>query len=453
LNIKDEILNELRSGRPFAEVRTRARSKSQLYEALRQFSDEVEVSLEERREKLREAEEERLNLEEVAEALKSEVESTREERRELQEDKTRLGSELSENAARLASLEERAERFRAQGFTSEILGKLEPMIATGGDALLKQVESVEKYHEAMKDFACLKKKRAGLLRDISECARAKKKAQSFLASLKNETDELRLRARPIKEAVNTVVWLLERGYNIEDVRSLGYGLDFIGAEGDSGQSVSHLIAGLKKSRTLAILEAKVVRRKEEYAELERVVEDRKVKLKILEEAVLRSMDEAGSASIQCLRQTAADGQAALTATCQKFDAWAQASMANLQAQIADRAEWLEEQGRRESELAQRKTLFETELEYGRFCQAFFVSDDFLSRTSLPWILHMSHRLHLWICMNHPKETIIPPSTFQTQLGFINWPYSLKTLAELVCLGLEKTSQQSAQPKTSTTGAE
>src|SRR4030067_3546657 len=124
---------------------------------------------------------------------------------------------------------------------------------------------------------------------------------------------------------------------------------------------------------------------------------------------------------------------------EKFDAHLQASIVNLQVQAKDRVEWVDQQRRRESELAEQKILFETELNYGRFYKAFFASDDFLSTISLPWILHVSHRLLLWISMKLANETVVPPMSFQTQFGIMNLPYNLKTLAELVCLGLETVS--------------
>jgi len=107
---------------------------------------------------------------------------------------------------------------------------------------------------------------------------------------------------------------------------------------------------------------------------------------------------------------------------------------------------VDQQRRREGELAEQKIRFETELNYGRFYKTFLASDDFLSTISLPWILHVSHRVLLWITMKLPNETIVPPSSFQTQFGIMNWPYNLKILEELVCYGLETASaRRDGQP--------
>lgn len=453
MNTKDEILKKLRAGEPFEKIRTGAHSISKLYEVAKVYLDEIEADLEAKRVEKSNLEDERSNLEAEVVALRSQVQRLNEEKRQLQQDKTKLNSELSEITAKLDSMKKSIDRFRAQGFTSEVMVKLEPMVGKGAAALLEQVESVEKYHAAMKDFAYLRESKARVLRQVQALKNEKRKIQASLVSLRNRIDELRLQARHVGDAVDVVVLLLKRGYSVEDIRSLGYGLDLLGVEGDPGLSISRLVTGLKRLKNLGILEEKVARKRQEDAELERAIEDKKRKLKILEEATLRSMNEVSNASIQGLRQTTSERQEALAATCQKFDAYVQASIANLQIHAKDRSEWVEEQLRRESELAQQRTLFQTELEYGRFYQAFFASDDFLSKISLPWILHASHRLHLWISMKLPNETIVPPSLFQTQLGLMNWPYNLTILAELVCCGLEKISQRNVQPKTSTVGAD
>lgn len=67
LNIRDEIFDDLQSSGPFAEVKTGERSKSQLYEAIRQYLDEVEVSLEARARKTDRSQRPKLKFEGVTE--------------------------------------------------------------------------------------------------------------------------------------------------------------------------------------------------------------------------------------------------------------------------------------------------------------------------------------------------------------------------------------------------
>jgi hypothetical protein len=453
LNTSEEILAKLRANEPFGKIRTEVHSVSKLYTITGQFLDEQQTRLENTRQQSHQAEEERDDLVAQLESLRRESENRRQENQELEQENLRLNDEVSEKTVKLNSLQERTDRLQVQGFTPEIMDKLEPMIERGGEKLLMQVQNVGKYRQTLKDYLCLKKNKTTLVNDIRDLKNEKKKAQDSVASVRNQADELRLQARPIKDAVDTVIWLLKKGYTIEDIKALGYGLDFLGVDGDADLSISRLVTGLQLQKNLVILGEKETRKRQENAEWEKAVADNKTKLKVLEEAALRSINKVGNASIQSLQQLNSDGQEALTTARERFGEHLQASMMNLQVQAKDRIEWVDQQRRRESELAQQKIRFETELNYGRFYQAFLASDDFLSTISLPSILHVSHRVLQWITMKLPNETIVPPTTFQTQMGIMNWPYNLKTLDELVCLGLEKTStRQDGQPNSGQVGS-
>lgn len=419
MNSRDEILAKLRANEPFAKIRTETHSASKLYEVTGQFLDEQQTRLENTGLQIRQAEEMRDGLEVQVESLRRQVENYRQENQKSEQENLRLNGELSEKTAKLNSLEERTDRFLAQGFTPEIMDKLEPMLNRGGEKLLMRVQNVEKYHQTLKDYTCLKKNKTSLVREICDLKNEKKQAQDLVVSVKNQADELRLLARPIKDSVDTVIWLLKKGYTIEDIKSLGYGLDFLCVDGDPDLSISRLVTGLKLQKNLLILREKMRGKKQKNDELDKAIVDNEMKLRILVETALRSINEVVKASINGLRQLNSERQEAFNTVSEKFDAHLQASLMNLRTQAKDRTEWSDQQHRRESELAQQKILFETELKYGRFYQAFFASDDFLSTISLPWILHASHRLHLWISMKLPNETIVPPSSLQTQFGIMN----------------------------------
>lgn len=438
MNTREEILAKLRANEPFSQIRAEVRSVSKLYEITGQFLDEVQKRLENTRLQTCQAETERDSLRAQVESLRHESESCRQENQELKQENTRLKSELSEEKTELNSLEEREKEFEARGFSAEIMDKLKPMIERGGEKLLKQVQNVEEYRQTLKDNLQLKKNNTTLLNNIRNLKNEEKKARDSVASVRNQADELRLQARPVKDTLDTVIWLLKR-YTVEDIRALGYGLDFLGVDDDADLSISRLVTGLKLQRNLVVLEKKVTKERRENAEFEKALADNKMKVKALEETALRSIKKTGNTSIKCLRQLNSEGQKALTTASERFDAHLQASILNLQVQAKEKIEWVEQQHRRESELAEQKIRFETELRYGRFYQAFLASDDFLSTIPLPQILHVSHRVLQWIRMKLPNETIVPPSYFQTNLGIINLPYSLKILDELVYVGLEAVS--------------
>jgi hypothetical protein len=441
LNTKDEILAQLRARRPFREIRTEVHSISKLYEAGGQYLDELEVDLETKGEENLKLEEERYCLEAQVENLRVEVEGRREENQKLEQETGRLSDEISEKAIELNSLQETIDGFQERGFTPEIMNKLESMVDRGGDTLLKQVESVDKYHEAMKGFSCIKKEEGRLVRNVRALEKKKKQTQDSLDSLQNRIDEMKLQAMSVKDAVDVVFWLLKRGYRMEDVKAVAYGLEFIGVDDDPDLSISRLVAGLKKQKGQAILAKKVTRKRQELNELEKAVEDKKMRSRIAEEVTLKSIQEVKNASIQAIQSTTNVTNQVLTATCEEFDKRTQASLQDFGMRADEKIKWIEEQCRQRSEFEQQKVLSQRVFGYGQFLQSILESDKFLSTVSLQWVLTLSQRIRLWIRINLPDETVFPSdSVCQRQFGLIRYQtYNVSVLAELVVTALEAAS--------------
>ena len=179
MNTSEEILRKLRAGEPFGKIRTEVHSVSKLYEVGGQFLDEQQTRLENTRLQIRGAEEERDCLEAQVESLRHELENSRQENQELEQENLRLNSELSEKTVKLNSLQERVDEFRAQGFTGEIMDRLEPMVKRGGEKLLIQVQNVEKYGQTLRNYLCLKKKKTSLVREIRDLKNEKKKEKGL----------------------------------------------------------------------------------------------------------------------------------------------------------------------------------------------------------------------------------------------------------------------------------
>jgi len=340
-------------------------------------------------------------------------------------------------------MQERIDGFGAQGFTPEILGKLEPMIARGGEDLLKQVETAEKCSKLKRDLACVKKSKTDLMRSVRVLKREKEKLQGSVVSIRNQVDELRLQMRPIRDAVNTVVWLLKKGYRTEDIKSMGYGLDFLGVDGDADLSISRLITGLKKQKDLTVLDGKLTRKREEFAELDSAIEDAIRTLAIVKDVTLKSINEAKGASIQALHSMAEASNEAFAATCERFDGCSQSLLQDFGVRAEERIEWMEEQYRQRRETDQQKTLFERTLAYGRLMQGLFESDEYLLTVSLSWMLQLARRLNLWVRERLPSGTVLPSnSILQRQVGLIGFqPYNIAVLTELACEGLEAVSSK------------
>jgi DNA repair exonuclease SbcCD ATPase subunit len=411
---------------------------SKLYEAGGQYLDELEAELEGKRQEISKIEKKKLDLEEQAESLRVETDSRNEENQKLKKENARLQNDVSEKTAHLKGVQTEIDRFREKGFKSELMQKLELLLERGGPLLLKQIEDAEKHLKAMNEFSVLNRRISCLRKEVHALQNEKKRTRDSKISLQNQIDDLKTQANSFKDAFDSVVWLLKRGYTVEDIKALGYGLEFMGVEHDADLSISRLISALRKQKRLAILDQNLTRKEKRLSEIEKATQDTTMKSSTIEEVTLKSINAVKNASIKAIQSAGDQAHTSLTTTCEKLDGDIQAFINKLYLDS-------EEQRHKESELARQKATFGTELEYGRFYQAFFASDDFLTKVSLPWMLHLSHRLHLWISMKLPTETIVPPSSFQTQLGLMNLPYSLKTLAMLVCLGLETVSSRQGVP--------
>jgi len=379
MNTKEEILAKLRAGEDFGKIRTEMHSISKLYEAARQYLDELQARLESIQAEINRGKEENANLEAQIASLGCESESLREKNQRLEQENARLNRELSEKSAKLSSLEERIGEFRAQGFTPEIMRKLEPKIAKGGDLLL-MAETAEKRDQVKKDLACARKSKADLLKDIKTLRREK-------------------RTRALTE--------------------------------------------LRKRKDLTVLNEKVTRKRKEYAELARRVEDAEGAMAILRDVTLKSINEAQDAATNAIHSTARASAEAFAAACEKFSGDLQAFLQSFGVLAEEKIGWIEEQHRQRRETDQQKTLFERALAYGRFMQGLFESDEFLLTVSLPWMLQLAHRLRLWLREKLPMGAVFPSdSVLQRQFGLTKFQsYNLAALTELVCEGLEAASSK------------
>ena len=110
--------------------------------------DELQVDVENKRAEKSKLEEERADLEVQVQDLRAEAESRSDEIQKLDQESARKKNDLSEKAAELSFMQTEIDRFREQGFSSDIMQKLKSFLERGGPKLLEQVEDVEKYQNA-----------------------------------------------------------------------------------------------------------------------------------------------------------------------------------------------------------------------------------------------------------------------------------------------------------------
>jgi chromosome segregation ATPase len=303
LTIKSEILTELRNGTPLMEINRRFRSKSLLYEAMREYSVEAEKAINEVRERIMEAKREASELQTELKRLNSEKQETSMEANALQLTKEKLGADSANLSKELAQLNADASDLKAKGFTSEIMNEIQAIERRSGPELLLQVETAEKYKQVGEEVACLEKKKG----ELEELARVleteKRKTDQRVVSARNRLDQLELRTATFKRACTVVCSLFKDGYSTEDITSLKQGLDAFGIRGDSGQSISRLVEGLKKQKTLVALRSRVTELDRKLDSQKKALAETEGKSKAVKEVTLNAIEQAKNAALKAIANT------------------------------------------------------------------------------------------------------------------------------------------------------
>jgi len=444
MTITEEILQELRRGRPLAEIRQKFRSQSQLYEALRIFLEEVDKKIEEtekrlveRKKELEEVERSLFELEAERNRLNSEREKVLGELRELVQEKEQLASTVSHLSEELDRLNANIVELREKGFTPKILKQIRTVIDRTGPQVLLQLESAEQYIQINKEIARLKRKKATLERRIRTLKSKIAKIREMLVTEKNKYDELERQTATFREALATVSHLFKSGFSTEDIKSLAHGLGVLGISGDPLASITRLVHGLAKQKSLFALEEKISEKRKEFGLLKNACADAKSELNVARtlEKAFRDVRDAGLQAIVLAAEKANERMENATAnferrvenSSEKFDINIRRTIEGVRAELGEWGQLQEQKGR----------LRET-IGPGVFLLGILRSTEFLKEVPLPLVVHLFKRLHIWSEMNLSDVSIRPSENIQRkQFNLAGWQlYSLPVLIEFVSEGLE-----------------
>jgi hypothetical protein len=415
--LKTELLQELRKGAPLAEIRRKFRSQSQLYEALREYLEETEKTVDIKRRNLQQVEDE------LSEA-KHEISRIDHERSIISERVTKaetqlkgLLAEVKRAAEKMGELVAAERSLTARGFSSEIMKKLSAIDAKSGEEFIRRVETAKKYTLLKKEFSILQKNRGCLKYEIGTLNADKRNIQEMVASEKNMLDELRVQTACYKETMDAVDTFLKAGYDSEDIKSLIKGLEVFGIKGDPRASLSRLVTGLKEMKTLFAVEEKLDRKNGELATLTEAVAYAKSELKTIEQTVLQAFREALNTSVQAIKSTE--------------------KQANSQIQQA--AEEYKVELEKIAELEHRKTEIEQFLVPGQALIGILASPQYLKSISAPFMMQFLNRIQRWFEMNYPSaSTIATTSIHAKEYNLVpSQSYNLAALVELANEGLKQ----------------
>ncbi len=438
MTIKDEILMELRKRMPLAEIKRKYRSQSQLYEAIREFLQEADKIAEEALERLGRVEKGLSEAETELKRLNCEREKVSGELHELVQTREKLIGDVRRRTEELQRLNADITELQAKGFTSEIVKKIMAIDSRSGSELLSQMETVEEYRKMEEEFSGLKKNKATLEGRIRTLESKKGKIEERVISERNRLDELKLRTTTFREAVGVVCSLFRDGYSTSDIKSLKDGLNALGIKGDPLLTITRLVTGLKKYKTLVALENKVSETTKELGMLRKATVEAKSDLKVAKQ-LIKTFKEVKNAGVNAIAGTAEQAERTITGTAtmaekqvtaslEKFDAHILLTMGGVRGELGEYGE-LQQQTGRLKEIVELAFVFLGILQ----------EPDYLKKVPLGLIVQIFERLHLWSRMILPNAKIRPSQNIQNKnFNLQTWhSYEISVLIEFICEGLRE----------------
>jgi len=400
VTIKDEMLEKLRARTPLSEIKRDYRSMSGMYEAIREFLLEADKIVENKQRKLLEVERNSSAREAELKKLNHERKQTLKEIVRLKQRKEKLTKETKDTSGELTQLKAEAARLRENGFTPEILKKIKVIEDRSASGLLAQVETAEQYHNIKKEVSNLKELKARLKEEVQTRKARKKAISRKILSEKNRFDELKLRTNTFKEAVAVVSSLFRSGYTTEDLRSLRYGLDMLGINGDLRFSVTRLVKGLKKQKSLVKLEDCLVGKKAELHRFKKAIADVKADLKVTRQ-IANAFDELKEAGVKAITESTEEAKAGIAYNKTAFESHVKDSIGMLVDKIrvimeefrADLGQW--------GDLQQQIGKLQDLLLPGQVLLGMLQSTNYLEKIPLDLVVQLLERLALWGEINLP----------------------------------------------------
>lgn len=438
MTIKEEILEELRRGKPLAEIKEKFRSKSQLYEAIRQFTEEADKIVGEKQETLSQVQKDLLETKADLERKNLEKEEAGREIGRFDRTIKKKNMEVAAKVEELDSLRAAITELRAKGFTPEILKKIKSIESRSGPELWTQIRTVEVFLQIEKSISSLKRKKDSLIEEVHELETKKRKIEKKLASKRNQLDELKMRGATHREGIAIVCSLFRNGYSTKDIRSLKHGIEMLGINGDPKLSIDRLVRGLAKYRDLLTLQDRIAERKKEYAKLGEALVDARTELRVAKQ-LTKAFEEVKNAGVEAIANTAKQSRKTIESEATEFETYMKRLRGEFDAHIKETMERVARDLGEWGEVQQQKGKHEEILNLGYILHGVLNSPEYLMQVPLHFIVRLYDKLYLWSEINLQKVRISPSQNISSKDYRLSaWQsYEITVLIELVNEGLKK----------------
>ncbi|MGD8545230.1 MAG: hypothetical protein PVH12_03540, partial [Candidatus Bathyarchaeota archaeon] len=271
MTIKEEILDKLRKGVPFSEIKRNFRSQSKLYEALRLYLLETDSIIAKRYDELHETER---KLTELRTQHDEEIKQKREISREvekLQERKEKLVKTNDQRRLELDLITNDLQKLMKNGIDTTLLSDIIKINERSKGHILARLSSADEYYKIKKTTAKLKKEKTMLEKSIQALNKGKKTIQEEISSETNSLDEIRARTTLYKQALGVVLDFLGSGYSVDDFRSLRHAVEVLGVTRDPVMTFNRLLQGLSRQKELFSLNLEVGKARKKLERLKKAV--------------------------------------------------------------------------------------------------------------------------------------------------------------------------------------
>lgn len=415
--IKKEILTELRRGTPIGEIKRKYRSMSQVYEALREFSEENGNAAEEMRASLGKV---KLELETGrAQLEKVEKEKCIVEIEAVKAKQTLAGLRVETESAnkKLHSLQVDAGELETRGIPHEIVKKIMAVEAKSGSELLSKVETAEKYVGLKSETDRLEEEKKQLSKGISALENRKQSIEHLTVSETNKLDQMKMQTLTYKEATDAVQALFKIGYNPADIESMAHGLQAFGIKDSPKASVTRLINGLDRMKTLLTLEESNKKAEAKLTMLTDLANRAKSELETIKQVVLTKFNDAADTAVQAITRAGEQTNAQMLQTAK-----------SCQSESNEIAELEHRKGELEGILGPYKEL-----------AGILKSPECLKNTPIDVILQLLRKIQEWCEMNLPDYQVKPSEKIQAKEFNLKpyYSYELSAIIELALMGLKQ----------------
>jgi hypothetical protein len=295
VTLRSEILSALRNLEPFEEVKTKYRSKSGIYEAIRIVINELEKRLGEARLAINDSEKtlERLRTEWEEQDLQRRKVAKKVAKLELQ--KNELVKQVAAKKAELDCLGEKVAKLISNGFRPDIVREIEALEKQSGPDLLKSVREFVRCKSLEKENRALEANRTELQEEISFLGDEKRSLVSEVESERNRLDELMLETSAFCSAVNVAKSFLRDGYSSKELEGLKSAVDLYGIRGNPEVSLDRLLVGVRSQKNLFELEERVKQKEDEVKLLSKVAKETQTQVEIAKRTLIDTVHEVAGA--------------------------------------------------------------------------------------------------------------------------------------------------------------